>query len=234
MGFMMSLLMYTATGLKSTIINPFVIIGFYYFMKRYMSRTLALFLPFFTILIGVLYLSSQFFKDPAVRMAYSVIFMRSIGIAAQLAPCYITVFDSHSFTYYSHVNIVNKITGIYPFSNPSLGNAVWEEYTGGDENNANANFWLTDGTAAMGVLGVVVIAVFFYYILIYLNKLSNEHDQTTIFSMLIPIIVSLTNASVFTTLLSSGLIMAMIIMRYCKLTLSQNCHFENKINYKIE
>jgi len=219
LGILMSLLIYTSTGLKSSIISPFAVIGFYLFMNKYMKESIALFLPVFTILIGVIFLSSSFFSGEVANMAYGVIFMRSIGIAAQLAPCYITVFETHTYTYYSHIRIVNKITGMYPFSNPSLGNAVWGEYTGNDSTNANANFWLTDGTAAAGVIGVFLVSFFFYFLLVYLNKLSNAHDQATVFAMLISIIIALTNVSVFTTLLSCGLIIAMVILRYCKLDL---------------
>lgn len=217
LGTLMSLLIYTATGLKSSIINPFVVVGFYYVMKRYMSNSIALFFPLFISILGVLFMSSSFFTGPVASMAYGVIFMRSVGISAQLAPCYITVFDSHPYTYYSHINIVNKITGMYPFSNPSMGNAVWDAYTGSDVNNANANFWLTDGTAAAGVVGVILISIFFYYLLVFLNKLSNAHEQTVVFAMLIPIVTSATNASIFTTILSSGLLFAIILLRYCKL-----------------
>ena len=219
LGILMSLLIYTSTGLKSSIISPFAVIGFYLFMNKYMKESIALFLPVFTVLIGVIFLSSSFFSGEVANMAYGVIFMRSIGIAAQLAPCYITVFETHTYTYYSHIRIVNKITGMYPFSNPSLGNAVWGEYTGNDSTNANANFWLTDGTAAAGVIGVFLVSFFFYFLLVYLNKLSNAHDQATVFAMLISIIIALTNVSVFTTLLSCGLIIAMVILRYCKLDL---------------
>lgn len=226
MGILLSILIYTSLGLKSSIISPLIVIGFYFFMKHFMKYSIVLFFPLVTTLIGLLFFSSFFFSSTVANMAYAVIFMRSIGIAAQLAPCYITVFDTHAFTYYSHINIINKITGQYTFSNPSLGNAVWEEYTGSDENNANANFWLTDGTAAAGVLGVLLISVFFYYLLVYLNKLSNAHDQTTVFSILIPTVVSLTNVSIFTTLLSSGLIFGMIILRYC--SFSQSEYFDTK------
>lgn len=220
LGALMSILIYTATGLKSSIINPFVVVGFYYFMKRYMSNSIELFFPLFTVVLGALLLSSSVFTGPVASMAYGVVFMRSVGISAQLAPCYITVFDSHTYTYYSHINIINKITGLYPFDNPSLGNAVWDAYTGNDVNNANANFWLTDGTAAAGVVGVILISVFFYFLLVYLNKLSNAHNQTVVFSMLIPIVISATNASIFTTILSSGLLFAMIVLRYCNLDIN--------------
>lgn len=228
LGVLMSILIYTATGLKASIINPLVVIGFYFLMKKYMKDSIALFFPLFTIIIGLIYLTSLFFTGEVATMAYAVIFMRSIGIAAQMAPCYITVFSSHSYTFYSHINIVNKITHQYPFSNPSLGNAVWEAYKGSDVNNANANFWLTDGTAAAGVFGVLLISLFFYFLLVYINKLSNNHDKTTVFSMLIPIIISLTNASIFTTLLSSGLIIGMIILRYCDLTSEKRTRYSSK------
>lgn len=220
LGFLMSLLIYTATGLKSSIITPFIVLGFYYLMKQYMTDSIKLFFPLFVLVIGLLYYSSHFFEGSVAHIAYSVIFMRSIGISAQFAPCYISVFDTHPYTYYSHISIVRKLFGGYPFSDPSLGNAVWEAYTGENDMNANANFWLTDGVAAFGILGVVLITILFYVLLLYLNKISNAHNQSIIFAMFIPIIIIFTNASLFTTLLSGGLIIAMIILRYCKLELN--------------
>ncbi len=215
LGFFMSLLIYTAMGLKSSIITPFIVIGFYFFMNKFMKDSLKNFFPLFTGLIALIYYSSFFFESPIAQMAYAVIFMRSIGISAQLAPCYITVFDNYPHTYYTHISIIGKIFGGYPFDNPSMGNAVWELYTGEDEMNANANFWLTDGTAAAGVPGVLLISIIFYILLIYLNKLSNAHNQAIVFSMLIPIIMTFTNVSLFTTFLSGGLFLAMIVLKYC-------------------
>lgn len=217
LGFLLSLLIYTSTWLKTSIINPFVILFFYWIIKKWMNKSIVLLFPMICVILGVLFFSSTIIKGEIARVSYALIFMRSIGIAAQLTPCYVSVFMSHPFTYYSHVNVINLVTGMYPFDNPSLGNAVWGEFSGNDTNNANANFLLTDGVAAGDIIGVLVITIVFYYVLVYLNKLTNIHDHRVVFPFLIPIIVSLTNASLFTTLLSSGLIFAMIIFRFCKL-----------------
>ena len=45
-------------------------------------------------------------------------------------------------TYYSHINIVNALTGMYPYKD-SIGRAVMDR-----DSNANGNFWLMDGIAA--------------------------------------------------------------------------------------
>lgn len=232
LGFLLSVLLYMATGLKSAIIIPFVLIAFYWFMNKYMSQDIVLFFPLFTITMGCVYISSLFFEGEIANMAYSIVFMRSIGIGAQLTPAYVSVFSSHPYTYYSHVNIIRIITGYYPFSDPSLGNAVWGEYMDNYDTNANANFLLTDGVAALGPIGVVFIACVFYFLLVILNKLSNNHNQTVLFTALISIIVCLTNTSMFTTLLSGGLFIAMVIMRYSSFEKPNNKFVPNYNKYK--
>ena len=73
---------------------------------------------------------------------------------------------------YSHIGIVNYITGAYPFGKDALGKAVWSGYKGfsiEESMNANANFLVTDGVAAAGIYGVFIIAIIFYYLLKYLS-----------------------------------------------------------------
>ena len=49
-----------------------------------------------------------------------------------------------------------------------MGKAVWGGYSGensDDAMNANANFLATDGVAAMGIWGVLLVSILFYFLL---------------------------------------------------------------------
>lgn len=76
--------------------------------------------------------------------------------------------------------------------------------------NANANFLVTDGVAAAGIYGVFIIAIIFYYLLKYLNKVSARHDMDFVFIVLLGVISALLNVSLFTTLISCGLFLILI------------------------
>ena len=96
-----------------------------------------------------------------------------------------------------------------------MGNAIWEIYTDGrGESNVNANFMITDGIAAAGVIGVILVSVFFYFLLCYLNKLSNRFEFNFVIALMVGIVTAFTNVSIFTTLLSSGLFLIMLFFRY--------------------
>lgn len=157
-------------------------------------------------------ISSVFFVISAILL------MRSLGISALLNTVYIDFFETTKLhTYYTHINVVNSIFGGYPFGEDALGKAVWGGYSGenaDDAMNANANFLATDGVAAMGIWGVLLVSILFYFLLKYLNKVSKGHNTDFVFILCLGSILSLLNVSLFTTLLSCGLILIIICLKY--------------------
>lgn len=215
-GISMGCIIYAATGLKSSIMTPIITIFFYYIFSNIKNMHMKYFFP--TIILGFLflYILSKSVSNDILYIATSVIFMRTIGIAGLLTPAYIEVFNHNPYTYYSHVGLVNLITKMYPYKE-SLGIAVWSKYSGESPDNsmnANANFLLTDGVAAAGITGIILISILFYFLLVYLNKLSNRHNINVVFALLTGSLFSLTNVSLFTTLLSSGLLLCICLLRY--------------------
>lgn len=210
-----SIIVYMATGLKGAILTPVIVLSFHYLLSKIKSDKITYFFPVVTLITLVVFLSGAAIKDETINMLYGILFMRTFGIAALNTPVYIEVFAKTPYTYYSHINVVNKITGMYPFTNPSMGTAVYEQYMGREGvANANANFLVTDGIAACGSLGIILIAVVFYFILVYLNKLSNNHDKNFILCSFSAIIMALSNVSLFTTLVSCGMLISMLCMRF--------------------
>ncbi|MBQ7539728.1 MAG: oligosaccharide repeat unit polymerase [Bacteroidaceae bacterium] len=215
LGFFAALIVYMATGSKSAILLPFVTVGIYYLMRLKRMTNIKYFLPVFVVIILIFYAIYAATDNKILYLAATVLFMRTLGVAGWLATGYITVFNSYPFTFYSHIGIVNFFTGMYPFHNPSLGNAVWTIYRGwGVNTNANANFLLTDGYAAMGTAGVIIISIVFFFVLIYTNKLSNNHDMSFVLAMLTGAILAFTNISLFTAFVSCGFLFCLILLRY--------------------
>ncbi|WP_227097004.1 O-antigen polymerase [Bacteroides salyersiae] len=220
-GVLMAILIYMATATKGTLFSPLFAFGLYWCLKYIGFKYLFPLIVFFFLLVVSLFkltehsessMSSVFFVVSAILL------MRSLGISALLNTAYIDFFETTKLhTYYTHINVINRIFGGYPFGEDALGKAVWGGYSGesvDDAMNANANFLATDGVAAMGIWGVLLVSILFYFLLKYLNKVSKSHNTDFVFILCLGSILSLLNVSLFTTLLSCGLILIIICLKY--------------------
>jgi hypothetical protein len=77
--------------------------------------------------------------------------------------------------------------------------------------NANANFWATDGIASLGIFGVLLISIFFSFFLILLNALTELRKNNLHILVLIPFLISLTNTSLFSSFLTGGLFLVILL-----------------------
>lgn len=216
----MALLIYMATGAKTTISAPIFAIGIFFCLKHIGFRYLFAFIVMAFLGVRVWYDIAKAMgceESTIIFPLSALLLMRTLGISGLLGASYIDFFRTAQHTYYSHIGIVNYITGAYPFGKDALGKAVWSGYKGfsiEESMNANANFLVTDGVAAAGIYGVFIIAIIFYYLLKYLNKVSARHDMDFVFIVLLGVISALLNVSLFTTLISCGLFLILIFFRY--------------------
>jgi hypothetical protein len=192
---------------KITFFMPLFLIGLYYLVKvkeKVICNRLHSFLFIIICIVSViLYIT----KDNEIVFAIgSLIMLRTTCVSGWLSQLYIHFFTNNPYTYYSHINIVNAITNSYPYSEP-LGVVV-----AGGTQNANANFFLTDGLAADGILGVIFICILFLIILQVINSLSYRYKRTDLFIVFLPTLSYLLNTSLFTTLLSNGLFVLILIL----------------------
>lgn len=162
------------------------------------------------IMTSIIIISILIYNNLDISVIYSlaaVFILRTICCEGWLATYYYKFFvtEGHPFTYYSHINIVNFITEGYPY-NEALGRAV---SNGGM--NANACFLITDGIAAAGVAGIFIIGIIFCIFLFILNSVFKEYDLRYVGICFIPAIISLLNVSFFTSILTSGIGLIVII-----------------------
>lgn len=207
-GILGEIFLYTITGSKASLLEP-VIILIFFLILNIKSKFSFFQLIVFSILI--LYLLILTGTNPMTLLIGSIFFMRTLSIGGLLSSQYLDFFQHHNMTYYSHINIINLITNNYPYGNESLGDVLGYYYYSKNV-NSNAIFWATDGIAAMGQYGVIIISIIVMLFFAFLN--SNFKRTNNLFMPLIftPAILTILNASFFTTLLSGGLLLLVIMM----------------------
>lgn len=194
-----SLMIYMSTGAKSVLIQLLVMYLIFKFLRT--NSTLYFFNVFGLGLIALLVWGLLV----ELNIYSAILWMRTIGNGGSLTLHYHYFFDMYPNTYFSHLNIVNAFTNAYPFGNLSLGQAVGKEYWS-DKMNANANFWATDGLAAMGGAGILLSSLILSGILVILNSVSYGYKKLFILLCTFPALIFILNSSLFSALLSGGLI----------------------------
>jgi hypothetical protein len=203
-GFLGQLLMYSTAAMKFVLVSALLIPIFYFFLIRPAAIT--------STRLGVLVGLSCLLPLAAIPLVggaidslgyalVAIVFMRTYGMAGALTGVYSQFFLEHPLTYYSHINIV-KLFVPYPYEK-SIGQEVGFDMSGGPL-NANANFWATDGIAAMGNIGVVAIGLFVAVFLMFCNGVVRPEGRRLAFVATLPFIMEIANASFFTSLFTGG------------------------------
>ncbi len=212
-----SLLIFSITAGKIDFFMSLIIIAFYFILDKnpnYIKNYFYSSLIFTLLIISVLVLSivdSEF-----GFMTASILFMRTLSISGFLFAHYVQFFQNHPYTNFAHINFINAITNDYPYGDMPLGRAV---FYGGM--NGNANFWIMDGVAGNGVLGVLLISIVFFFFLKFINRLKSTYDERLLYLFFLPFVISLTNVSFFTTLLTGGGIILILVLYFVKLPIKK-------------
>lgn len=200
---------------KITLVMPFVMILFYILVTK--LKNIQLYFPFIfiSLLIVIPCILLHTLNNPIAYTLSSILIMRTQCVSGWLGSIYFNFFQAecHPFTYYTHIGIIKWITGAYPYGEKSLGVAVSEGAM-----NANANFMLTDGYAAGGILGILIVAIVFIIIKSILNGTGSRYNPQVLFVGFLPAISAMMNVSIFTSVLSSGLLIIYLILLKFKLT----------------
>jgi len=206
-GILGHIMIYMISGAKASILMPVIIFLIYIVVTKIkylsFSQSLAFFVSSLSLLLFKVDVDSLF-------LFRSIFLMRTLSMPGYLFSNYLSFFSNHPYTQYSHIGIVNSFTNSYPYGDIPIGVVIGDyDMTNA---NANANFWATDGVAAYGLMGIVIITITMIVFFIVVNNLLK--DKKTIFSYLVftGTILSLLNVSFFTTLLSSGLLLLVLFV----------------------
>ncbi len=173
------------------------------------------------ISLGILFLSVALLiginkNVEGISEIAGLFFSRTLGVSAYHMPMYLNFFENNPYTYFSHINIVNAITHSYPYTQ-SIGEMVSDT-----DGMANAIFWLMDGVASCGVLGIYIISVIVYFFLLLLNGICNQKNKYFIYTMMLIPIVALVNVSFFTTVLSKGVLFLFLTVWFIDISFEPN------------
>lgn len=192
---------YGMTASKISLFIPLVIVASFLLMQRTEKIYRSFALSLTSIMLIVFAFADKFF------MLSAVILMRTFGISGLLTYQYNEYFQTFPITFLSHINIINYLTGWYPYDQP-LGFVVSDFF--GDSYNANANFWATDGIAGFGIFGVLIISLVVGFFLSQIKRIERQENTKLLSLTIIPFCFIILNVSFFTALISGGFIMVLI------------------------
>lgn len=205
------ILMYMIVKTKVTMVMPFVMWGALFLYRRRRNLIEKYFHIIFMIVLGLssLYLCKLYEKDPIYTPFATLLNYRIQSVEGAQLQRYLYFFEinNNPYTYYSHIKVINAVTGTYPYK-VSIGEAV-----AGNGSNSNATFLLMDGVAAWGIIGCLISAFLFVLIKSTLNPLSYRYKYFSLIIILLYSFNSVINTSLFTSLFSFGIIVFYIIMK---------------------
>ena len=208
------LIIYMSSGSKATLL----LLPMTYFLtlawkdgKNFLLR----FLSYLTISIfTILYLIPD---KGALIWVKSLSLLRIVGNSGWSASKYFEYFQDNGYTFFTHIPFVNSIFGGYPYKQYSLGQVIGLEYSGSTEANFNASFWASDGFAAIGVLGILLVTVPLIVLLYTINCTTYVFDSKFTVAWLSGFFVALLNVPLTTACFSGGgLIILLISWRVSK------------------
>ena len=209
-------LIYMCTASKLSLLTPVIITGAYLVLRFGRKRA------FSSLLAGVIGLSAVLLfvaprTNALVSGTKSLLFMRTLGTPGWSNSVYYDYFQRHGYTYYTHVNLVNFVTKGYPYGSLSLGQVIGRGALQSDDANFNANFWATDGIAAGGIPGVLFISGIVFLFLTFVNSVFKNLNLYFGALCITSFAMNLLNISFFTSLLSGGGLLLLLIVRYVRL-----------------
>ncbi len=206
---------YMATASKGAVLFP-VIFGLFYILLRNgrLRQFHFIFVAAVTAAILILTLSTN--EEQEVQFVVtSLLLFRTIGNAGFMAIHYYDFFQDHPYTYFSHVGFINALTGLYPFGKLQLGQVIGQYYWS-EDTGANATFWVSDGFAAMGIAGVLIISFVCFVIFVLMNALVKHHNQLFVVLAFLPFMFYIANTPLFLTMMSGGGLFLMLYFFMCK------------------
>jgi hypothetical protein len=209
------MLVYSVGGTKGAILSILFFPAMYLLLRmRKLPFGVTLSLGCLALLAGCLgaYLATG--QEPGVllSLALFVVLARTLGMGGLLTAQYYDFFQRNPFTYWSHIKGVNWFVP-YPYQYP-VGQELGIAYAGTTRLDATSHFFATDGIGAAGLPGVLLIAVVCGFVFWVLDSVSQRHDPRLAALVTTYAAYNLANISIFTTLLSGGLGL-LIVLLYC-------------------
>ena len=206
------MMLYSTAGLKSILLSV-AMIPLIYAMVSWRRIPFGLQVTGLTVFGFIILNGANLMQgdlSPAHLMLSALVFMRTFGISGLSTAQYHDFFLDHPQTYYSHINGISLLVD-YPYER-ALGREVGYFYSGNLDLNSNAHLWCTDGLAAWGIPGIIVISVLCAMTFWLLDSVAQDQPINFSATAVTFAALNLSNASLFTSLLSGGLILIFLML----------------------
>ena len=194
---------YMATAAKGVILLPIIFLGLRQLLRG--SRFPRVF-PYFLGALSLGMLALAFLTKPDGGFFFvlaALVLVRTVGNGGQITMTYDDFFATHPHTVYTHLNLIKKFTGAYPYGDLDLGQVIGQYYYSLDM-NANANFWASDGIGALGLLGIPVASIGCALLFVAINAATRRHSRVFVILSFMPFMLSLLNVSLLQSIWSGG------------------------------
>jgi hypothetical protein len=209
LGILGQIVVYATAAMKSVLISPLVIALFYYSLKKdrggWVPKAGLVFAG--TVFVITELVTGQEGSGILFILA-STLLMRTLGNSGLSLAEYQYFFERHPHTYLAHVHGISWFV-----HNPYTLDTGREiaEYFGEIGANSNAHFFAMDGITGFGLIGIPIMGILCAVVFWLLDSCARRHRITFSASALTVCIISLTNASLFTTFISGGLLFWMFL-----------------------
>ena len=218
-GFIGAVVLYMISAEKAIFMYPFFIAVIYQILtvKTTFFRQISFLLLCFSLLI---LLPLPFVKDSSIAAFFAwYVGIRSIFLPGGVVVYYYDFFSANGYTFLSHVtgfSLLIDAPRVYSTDPkwPSIGYLIGDRYFGLPTMNANANFIASDGVAGFGIAGVFIAFALFAGFLIVLDRVTRGAPLSLTLPPLVPLALTLTNGSIFTSLTSFGGILFILCFRF--------------------
>jgi hypothetical protein len=210
-GMVACLVLYMAAANKLAILIPFVYVAFFLLFRRHLTAILPVMTAVFVVIVAGMLSIAGLGQTALVTAA--IILNRTLGNGGQLTVAYYDYFAFYARTGYSHVHGLGLLTQPYPYGDLILGQVVGQFYWS-PFMNANANFWATDGLAAVGLPGVAIISVALALLLVVMNSVTRGYDQLFAVLCFLPFVSTLLNQSLFSGIWSGGAFILLLFFAF--------------------
>jgi len=201
------ILLYSTAAVKQQLVAPVTVLLFYYSLKKDRGGWVPMMAIFLTGMFFVLTTVAMGLHPGPIYNIASLLLVRTFTIPGSEMAEYQHFFSTMPHTYLAHVTGINQL-----IPNPyklSMGEEVASFYGQIGEyglTNANASFFAMDGIGGFGLGGILIMGVLCAIVFWVLDSCARDYELKFSVPVLAMVIMSLTNVSLFTTLLGNGLI----------------------------
>lgn len=198
--------LYATQGMKHVLFAGIYILSLYVIIRRHErhfgTRLLAATALFFIGFAAYVFAFDAAYSPLVTALGVNVI-LRVFAIPGMLMVAYDNFFRTHPFTYFSHISVVAPFVQ-YPYQH-SIGIELGIATARTTDYNMNASFWATDGIAACGLWGVIIISCIVAFVFYLIDCVSARHWIVYSVLMLSQYAIVLANISFFTSVVTGGL-----------------------------